>query len=381
MSISLPFATNDQKYPFSYLRKLMQAVGPGLGPVNVGTDFFVSPGSGLQVQIAAGAAFVAQTVTNDNTSVWEGNYFVFNDGTISPSNTISAPISNPRVDIIELTVTDVNEQALSGSSSSKVQWKTGTETSGANLTNLNGAPTADANSLILAYVLQTTGESSIPSSNIQNVVSVGAGRSPFTPIAATSSMTAVSGQFVSASPGVTITLPAPSAGAFVGVMAISTVTGASPVTVHYGSGSGHITGVGAASVASYLLGTAEAATILQSDGTNWNIITGQQDSGWVALSLGTSIVGAGYTPSARLQGDVVRLKGGLENSSGSTILTAVTLATVPAGLRPTVTPLNFASVIGTSPVPVGLTSGGLITTSGLAASAILSLDNISYSIS
>ncbi len=126
----------------------------------------VTPGAGLQVSIAAGAAYVQQTVQNEGSTFYNGLIFCMNDAAASPYNTITAPLSNPRIDQVILRVYDVSEQGLSGSSFARFEWLTGTETSGANLTNLTGAAALPANSLNLAYVQQDVGEASIEPEDI-----------------------------------------------------------------------------------------------------------------------------------------------------------------------------------------------------------------------
>lgn len=173
MAIQIPAFTTDQPYPFLVLRKMMAAFA-SVGVVNPSTDFVVSPSSGLQVQVTAGSAFVAQTVNTEGSSAYNGLYFVVNDATANPYNTISAPITNPRIDQVILRVYDVLEQGLGGSSKAQLEWLVGTESASASLATMGpglsnpGASSLPANSLSLVYVLQTVGESSISSGNIVN---------------------------------------------------------------------------------------------------------------------------------------------------------------------------------------------------------------------
>lgn len=167
MTITPPAFATDLAYGFDILRKQMSTiVGPGI--VTPG-DLTVSPQSGLQVQVSAGQGYVLQTVSTEG-SAYAGLYYLINDATATPANTITAPSVNPRIDQVVLRVYDVTEQSLGGSSFAQCEWVRGTETSGANLTNLSGAAALPANSLLLANVLQTVGESSISSGNIANVV-------------------------------------------------------------------------------------------------------------------------------------------------------------------------------------------------------------------
>jgi hypothetical protein len=128
----------------------------------------------------------------------------------------------------------------------------------------------------------------------------------------------------------TVTLPAPSLNALVGVVAGASATGANPITVARHSVD-VINGVGLSSATSFALGIPGAHALLQSDGTNWFVIAGQQDTGWVNLTLGSGMATHGSdTPAARLVGDRVTLRGAIDQSSGS----ASTLATVPAAMKP-----------------------------------------------
>src|SRR5487761_1581670 len=111
MGIGLPFATQDLQYPFSYLRMGQNGYnGPG---TVLSSDMLVSPGSGLQVQVAAGEAYIQQTVARlGSFYASRGLYYVPSDSTASPANTITAPVSNPRVDQIIARVYDAYEQQL-----------------------------------------------------------------------------------------------------------------------------------------------------------------------------------------------------------------------------------------------------------------------------
>lgn len=168
MSKSLPAFTQDNQYPFSYLR--MGQLGYNSPGVVLAGDMQVSPGTGLQVQISAGEAYVQQTVARlGSFYAQRGVYQIFDDSVDNPYNTITAPVTYPRVDQVIARVYDSYEQQLSGSSYWRYEWLPGTETSGASLTNLNGAATLPDNSLLLAYCLATTSMSSWSSSNINNI--------------------------------------------------------------------------------------------------------------------------------------------------------------------------------------------------------------------
>lgn len=162
---------------------------------------------------------------------------------------------------------------------------------------------------------------------------------PLYPSTMTTSATAVAGLSYVVTASQTLTLPAsPTKGDTIRASAGSTVTGATAVTVTASGGKG-INGVGLVAASTFKLGTPFAHATLQYDGTNWQIIDGGQDTGWVTLSLATgmSATAGDFVPSARLQGDTVRLRGGITGSSGSGNA-QTSMATIPAGMVPSVTP-------------------------------------------
>jgi hypothetical protein len=121
------------------------------------------------------------------------------------------------------------------------------------------------------------------------------------------------------------------------------VSGATPTTVA-ASGGLTIYGVGASFVSSILLGTPGSFVVLMADGAgHWLVIAGQPDSGWVALTLasgggfgsGDVLPASGFdsTPSARLVGSTVGLKGVLENNMGGSLGALSTWATAPSSMR------------------------------------------------
>jgi hypothetical protein len=166
MTLQVPVFTQDQSYP-AWLTRRAFNLGRSPGVRIPGVDYNVTPGSGIQVNVAAGDALVAQTTEGqESSSADKGLYYVYNDSQITPSNTVLAPANNPRVDLIVLQVLDVFEQSLAGSSKSQVVWVQGSENSQASLATPVGAPSPPSNSLVLAYVLHTVGESSIPAGNI-----------------------------------------------------------------------------------------------------------------------------------------------------------------------------------------------------------------------
>ncbi len=100
----------------------------------------------------------------------------------------------------------------------------------------------------------------------------------------------------------------------------------------------------------------------QSDGTTW--LTVMLAGAWSALSLATNVSAAGgYTPGARREGDVVRLRGGLLTTGGGNV--GPDLATLPVGFRPSAT--VPAHIVQTS---TSFVLGATINTSGLLTMTI-----------
>lgn len=174
MTVQIPGFCVDQQYPFWYMRKMMSALSAPV-VVSPSTDLVVSPSSGLQVQVTSGSAFVQQTINIEGGSVYNGNYLLVNDATTNPVNTITSPVSHPRIDQVIFRAYDAQEQGFGGSSKGQVEWLPGTESSSASLSTMGpglsnpGAAAMSANSMQLAYVLQTVGESSISAANILDV--------------------------------------------------------------------------------------------------------------------------------------------------------------------------------------------------------------------
>jgi hypothetical protein len=166
---------------------------------------------------------------------------------------------------------------------------------------------------------------------------------PLYPTTAATSRTGLAGESVAVSPSQTLTLPAsPTKGDIIQIIALGTVTGATQVTVATAGGK-VINGVGLNAASSLVLGTPNASIKLQYDGTAWRVIAGQQDTGWVALTMDSGVTAvSGNVPSARRQGDWIELRGELENTSGSTMIPYTnSFALVPAFALPPTSNLTF----------------------------------------
>lgn len=203
---------------------------------------------------------------------------------------------------------------------------------------------------------------------------------PTYPTTATTSRTGVSGESVAVSPSQTLTLPAaPVKGDRIQILALGTVTGATPVTV--AGGGKTINGLGLSAASSFLLGTPNANATAQYDGSAWRIIDGQQDTGWVVLTLTTGIVsGGGYVPAARTVGDEVRLRGILQNTSGGALTSPMT---VPVASRPAslvaATGATLASGVGVT-LSIAASGASTVSAGGIPNGSSLGLDNMRYSL-
>jgi hypothetical protein len=146
----------------------------------------------------------------------------------------------------------------------------------------------------------------------------------------------------------------------------------------------NLNGVAAAPTSSYTLGyvlvPATATNIVSGDlSTVASYVVVGPNSGWVALSLSTNIASGGYGASARLQGDTVRLKGTLTNNTGSS--TTATLATIPAGMRPSGTVITVGALSSTSAQGIQITSAGALSVpTSINNAAVLDLTAATYTL-
>lgn len=107
---------------------------------------------------------------------------------------------------------------------------------------------------------------------------------------------------------------------------------------------------------------------------------------WAPLTLATNVIAlaGGYVPSARLEGDIVRLKGQLQNTTGGLLLANSTWATLPAGKRPSATVIVACNVstVNSSPL-ASIATSGVLTLLATAApnNQYISLDGITFTLS
>lgn len=204
---------------------------------------------------------------------------------------------------------------------------------------------------------------------------VAAGQDVLAPFPATFGQPVFTGARFFATAGVGLVAPAPVAGATWGVVAGSTTSGTNPITITYGSGGGGFFGTGLANPASsFLLGAPEASVTLGClDGTNWVIVSGQADTGWVALSLtanwSTGAFGTA-TAAARRISDRGYLRGWLTNGTGGSV--AYT-GSVPAFATPAFTQ-QVNTVQG-----VSVSTGAVLSSiASIANGASFILDGMTY---
>lgn len=169
------------------------------------------------------------------------------------------------------------------------------------------------------------------------------------PVSVSTSQTLADGQLaISTASPITLTLPTAAANVTCGVFA-RVATGSNPVTVS-APGGALIYGVGLNGVSSLTLGTIGSFVVLQSNGTDWFVVAGQRDTGWVSLTLqsGWAATSGTWAPAARLQGDRVQMRGQVTGTNpGSSI------AHLGAPFIPTV-----INSIGSPPIPVVVFHGG-----------------------
>lgn len=145
-----PVFANARQYDAEWLRMLMQAlIGHSTsaeGIAGASTDLkATTASSGLTLNVPAGRAFVKG---DDRTT--QGTYFVYNDTTRQVTAS-TAHATLPRIDRVILRVYDAD---VSGANTNwAIEITAGTPTSGATLSNLNGAASVPNGALLLANLL------------------------------------------------------------------------------------------------------------------------------------------------------------------------------------------------------------------------------------
>lgn len=339
------------------------------GLVASGDMTLTPPGSGMTVNVAPGEAYIA-----GSSSATQGGYYC----RVSSSTSLALAASNatnPRIDMVAAQVTDAAYSGVTNTFAPVVL--TGTPTASATLANLLGAPSAPASSLVLGYVLVPAASTSVTGGNISNVAGRVLLANALQPTTVSANTTAIPGQLVVATASCTVGLPsAPAAGAQIAIVVNYAATGAGAVTVS-ANGTPTIYGVGLSAATSFTLGARGAYALLEFDGTNWAIIGGQQDSGWVFPSLiGSWPTVTNYSaPSYRQIADRVFLRGGVTNGTGATNHFTMTVPS-PAFTQVLLLPVAFAA----STVTIS-TGGGSLSTANVTSGQQVNLDGLSYSMS
>lgn len=127
-----PSFAEDLIYPAYQDRLLMKSLGVQAGVVE-SEDFKVSAGTGLQVNVKKGKAFIEQTKAIEESSniFYNGLYNVLNPIEQNPYNNVEVSAVNPQIAQIILRVYDIGELKIGGSSYARIEW-------------LNGSPNAEA---------------------------------------------------------------------------------------------------------------------------------------------------------------------------------------------------------------------------------------------
>jgi hypothetical protein len=170
-----PSFLQDEEYSGETLRHVFgtllargSAIGSIVGGLVASTDMQVTAGSGMQVLVATGEAWIPGTSVTT-----QGGYL----GRVTSSTALAisaASESNPRIETI---IAQVQDKAVAGGTDSfSVSVVVGTATSGAKLEG-GGKPGAGvgsvpASSLVLAYVLVPSKAVSIVSGDIENVAAL-----------------------------------------------------------------------------------------------------------------------------------------------------------------------------------------------------------------
>lgn len=165
---SPPFALQGSTYPAEQTRRALGTLlqrGASIGSIVSGlvgsTDMQVTAGSGMQVLVAPGEAWVSGT----STATQSGMYCRV---TSSTALAISASSESfPRIDTI---IAKCIDKAYAGTEETfSVAVVAGTAESGATLANKKGAGAVPASSMVLAYVLVPAKATSIEAADIENV--------------------------------------------------------------------------------------------------------------------------------------------------------------------------------------------------------------------
>lgn len=213
-------------------------------------------------------------------------------------------------------------------------------------------------------------------------LSLGSNSQAVSPVAGT-----LTGITCGAYTGCIVTLPTPTLGVVVGVAKIDATSPS--LIIDAGSG-GLILGPGfGAGERLAWLGAVGAYVILEADGTNWHVIGGAQDTGWLPIpSYSNSWVSnagpatGGTVAGYRKIGNTVYLGGTIKTGTTATI--AMTLPAYVSNTTTNCRPNRAAYAVSVTTAPYSLCSWAIATTGTftptLAGGTIPALDSIDFSV-
>ena len=139
----------------------IQGVTPGPISGNPQTVLQVTANGTWTLSIATGSALIQGTDTFP-----QPMYAITQATTYSLALGTHAPVTNPRIDAIVVEYNDSVYSARTPADTFAFVQVTGTETAGANLTNLSGKPAIPVTSVLLAYILVNTTDSGVLNGNV-----------------------------------------------------------------------------------------------------------------------------------------------------------------------------------------------------------------------
>jgi hypothetical protein len=226
-----PSYVEDLTFPAYQDRLLMKSLGVQAGVVE-SEDYKVSAGTGLQVNVKKGKAFVEQTKAIEESSniFYNGLYNVLNPIEQNPYNNVEVSSVNPQIAQIILRVYDVGELKTGGSSYARLEWLNGSPNAGATEAKMKeefptyeGAAALPTSSLRLAYVLVPKNATKSSEFYIQDARYI-LSKWPLNLVSHEENVEAKVGEMLHMEGGVerTVTLPECSVGSTIGVLSNAT---------------------------------------------------------------------------------------------------------------------------------------------------------------
>jgi hypothetical protein len=291
---SPPFATQGGSFGAEQTRRAIgtllargSSVGSVVGGLVGAADMAVTAGSGMQVLVAPGEAWIPGT----SVSTQSGYY-----GRVTSSTALAISASNGSNPRIETIIAQVKDKAYAGTEETfTVSVIPGTAEAGATLGNKKGAGAVPASSLVLAYVLVPTSSSSISAGNIELILGTVLARQ-LPVVVRSGSFTAASGESILIFPtSATVILPPLASNAVVEIW-------------NFGNGNVTITSQTANVIQGDFITDATSIVLtirqhvrLQSDSSKWYIIAGEplREAKYAAKKAYTKAEAeTGFTPSA-----------------------------------------------------------------------------------